>query len=84
MPYPPYFHDDTGAVRFWILINGLWIGASVSRDTLHYRYRRDAVDDLPMDTYTAHAAELEDAVRARVARGSIEPVMLREHDLRPQ
>ena len=32
-------------------------------------------------TYLANAAEIDAAVRRRVAAGSIEPVMLREHDL---
>jgi hypothetical protein len=36
-----------------------------------------------MTTYQAHSEEIHAAVRRRVANGSIEPVMLREHDLQP-
>jgi hypothetical protein len=34
-------------------------------------------------TYAAHAAEIDAAVRRRVAAGSHEPVMLRDPDVRP-
>ncbi|TMH06468.1 MAG: hypothetical protein E6H79_06575 [Betaproteobacteria bacterium] len=34
------------------------------------------------DAYRAHSREIDAAVRRRVAKGSIEPVMLREFDLR--
>jgi hypothetical protein len=79
---PAFFHADSGAVRFWVLIDGQAVGASVSRQTLHYGFRRDAQDDDPLDTYKAYANELEAAVRRRAAKGSREPVMLREFDLR--
>lgn len=35
-----------------------------------------------MDTYRSHAPEIEAAARRRVDQGAIEPVMLREFDLR--
>jgi hypothetical protein len=35
-----------------------------------------------MEIYQANAADLEAAVRRRVAQGSREPVLLREYDLR--
>jgi len=35
-----------------------------------------------METFTANLPEIEAAVRRRLAAGSAEPVMLREHDLR--
>jgi Protein of unknown function (DUF1488) len=79
----PYFHEPTSAVRFWVLVDGVEIGASVSSDALHYRYRRGAEREDPLKTYRTHATELEAAVRRRVAQGSIEPVMVREFDLRP-
>jgi hypothetical protein len=80
---PAYFHADSGAVRFWVLIDGQEIGASVSRQTLHYSFRRDAQGDDPLETYKAYVDDLEAAVRRRVAKGSREPVMLREFDLLP-
>ena len=69
-------------MRFWIEINGIPVGASVSKATLHYRFRPGEQGEDPLETYKAHAGEIEAAVRRRVAQGSIEPVMLREHDLR--
>ena len=83
MPLPtPYFHDDSASVRFWVEIAGLPVGASVGKEALHYCYRPGRSDDEPLATYLAHAAEIETVVRRRVAAGSIEPVMLRESDLR--
>jgi hypothetical protein len=77
----PFFHADSGSVRFWVRTHDAVVGASISRATLHYRYRPDARNDDPLQTYTAHAREIDAAVRRRVAGGSIEPVMLRESDL---
>ena len=83
MPQPAFWHDDSGSVRFWVLVDGHAIGASVSRQTLHHRFMHSRTDDdQPLATYAAHADLLHAAVRQRVAAGSIEPVMLREHDLR--
>jgi hypothetical protein len=82
MPPSPHFHTDSGAVRFWVSVDGAFVGASISKATLHYRFQPGAQDDDPLATYTAHAQVIDDAVRRRVAAGSIEPVMLREVDLR--
>jgi Protein of unknown function (DUF1488) len=78
----PFFHEPSGTVRFWVVVEELLVGASVDRNTLHYRYHAQASDDEPLATYLAHAAEIDSAVRRRVAGGSIEPVMIREFDLR--
>ena len=89
MPYTPdpavapFFHESSGTVRFWVLVEGKLMGASVGRTALHHRYRPTSQDDDPVETFNAHVEELEAAVRRRVAQGSIEPVMLREYDLRP-
>ena len=77
-----FFHQESGAVRFWVPINGQLIGASISRETLHHRFRPKAQGEDPMETFTAHASDISAAVERRVAQGSIEPVMLREYDLR--
>jgi hypothetical protein len=79
---PPFFHESSDTVRFWVRIDERWMGASVGRGALHHRFRT-AQDDDPLETFKAHLAEIEAAVRVRVAQGSIEPVMLREYDLRP-
>ena len=81
MPPAPYFHDDSSSVRFWVQVAGVPVGATVSERTLHYRFAPLRSDDVALETYVAHADELHAAVRRRVAAGSIEPVMLREHDL---
>ena len=83
MPTPPFFHDDSAAVRFWVDVEGVQVGATVGKAALHFRYNPGRQDDEPLATYVAHAAEIDDIVRRRVAGGSIEPVMLREFDLRP-
>jgi Protein of unknown function (DUF1488) len=77
-----FFHEASDCVRFWTLIGADEIGATISRATLHYRFRPEAQGEDPLDTYRAHASVIEAAVRRRVAAGSREPVMLREHDLR--
>ncbi len=79
----PYLHDDTGSVRFWVEVPGQSepVGATIRRETLHHRFAPGRSDDQPLATYQAHAAEIHEAVRRRVASGSIEPVMLREFDL---
>ena len=82
MTNPPYLHHDTAAVRFWVEVEGQAVGASVSCMALHHRFSPAALDEDPLETYIAHAAEIDAAVRRRVAQGSIEPVMLRAFDLR--
>jgi hypothetical protein len=80
----PSFHEASGTVRFWVLVDGQPLAASVSREALHYRYRPGAQGEDPMKTYADNSADIEAAVRRRLAQGSREPVMLREYDLRPQ
>jgi hypothetical protein len=79
---PPFFHESSGTVRFWVRIDSGLIGASVGAAALHHVYRPTAHDDNPVDTLRANLAAIEAVVRRRVAQGSIEPVMLREYDLR--
>ena len=83
MSQPPFFHEPSAAVRFWVLVDGNLVGASISSQTLHYRFRPDAQGEDPLETYKAHAQDIDAAVRRRVAQGAIEPVMLREFDVRP-
>jgi hypothetical protein len=78
----PFFHEASGTVRFWVLVDGQPLCASVSRDALHYRYRPNVHGDEPMETFRDNAAEIEAAVHRRIAQGAREPVMLREYDLR--
>ena len=82
MSQAPYFHEDSNAVRFWVLVDGSFVGASISKATLHYRFRPGAEGDDPLQTYTENSAAVDAVVRRRVAGGSREPVMVREYDLR--
>ncbi len=82
MSHPAYFHEDSNAVRFWVEVEGRTFGASVSRQALQHRFHAGAPLADPLATYVEHAAEIDAAVQRRVASGSIEPVMLREFDLR--
>lgn len=82
MSQTAFFHEDSQAVRFWVHVDGQAVGASIRREILHHRYRPDATDEDPLETYRAYAVAIDEAVRRRVALGSIEPVMLREFDLR--
>ena len=82
MAEAPFFHESSEAVRFWVLVDGKPLGASIGRTALHHRYRPNSQGEDPLETYLANAVDIEAAVRRRLAQGSIEPVMLREHDLR--
>lgn len=80
---PAFFHADSDAVRFWVPVGDAFIGATISKASLHYRFEPTRTDDDALATYVAHEDEIHAAVRRRVAGGSREPVMLREWDLRP-
>jgi hypothetical protein len=77
----PFLHLPSGTVRFWVLVNGRFVGSSIRREVLHYRYHPTRTDDDPMATYAVNLAEIHAAVQRRVAKGSIEPVMLRDADI---
>jgi hypothetical protein len=81
-PPSPFFHDESGAVRFWVRVgDGTFVGASISRQTLHFRFRADINGADALATYLAHQDEIDAAAMRRIAAGSIEPVMLREADV---
>jgi hypothetical protein len=82
MSKPAFFHPDSESVRFWVPVADGFVGAGISKSVLHYSFRPEARDEDPLETFLQHAPEIEAAVRRRVAQGSIEPVMLREFDLR--
>ena len=82
MAEAPFFHQESGTVRFWVMVDGQPVGASIGKETLHYRYKSSQSEDDPLATYTQHAPELEAAVIRRLAAGSREPVMLRDSDVK--
>lgn len=83
MSQAPYFHQPSGSVRFWVLVGQQPVSATIGRYTLHYRYQPLSDDDDALQTYLQHAAEIDEAVRRRVAAGAREPVMLQDGDVRP-
>jgi hypothetical protein len=83
MSTPPFFDEPSGTVRFWVLVNGRPLGASIGTVALHYRFRPTASGEDPLETFRANEREIDAAVRRRLKQGSLEPVMLREFDLRP-
>lgn len=81
---PSFFHQDSDSVRFWVRVGSEIIGASIGRYVLLHRYNAGKPAEEPLETLRTHLAEIEAAVRRRVAKGSREPVMLREFDLQVQ
>lgn len=78
----PYFHDASGTVRFSVTVDGgQAVSASIGREALRYHFRTaESADSL--ETFGQHVEAIEAAVRRRLAQGAMEPVMLREHDMR--
>jgi Protein of unknown function (DUF1488) len=82
VPPAPFFHDASGALRFWVLTDAArFIGATITREALHFLFQGKASGEDAVATYLQHRREIDDAVLRRVAAGSIEPVMLREADM---
>jgi Protein of unknown function (DUF1488) len=82
---PPFFHPDSAAVRFWVQApGGTPIGAILTKQVLQYRFEAKPDGSDAVALYEAHRSEIDAAVLRRVGSGSIEPVMLREHDLPPR
>jgi hypothetical protein len=79
---PPYFHLESGALRFWVdMGGGARVGASIAARVLHYRFGGDLGGSDAEAVYQRHREQIDAAVRRRVEAGSLEPVMLREADL---
>jgi Protein of unknown function (DUF1488) len=82
---PPFFHQDSECVRFWVQVpGGVPIGAILTKPLLHYRFDAKPDGSDAVAIYEKHRSDIDAAVLTRVASGSIEPVMLREHDLPPR
>ncbi|MEO8298215.1 MAG: DUF1488 family protein [Burkholderiales bacterium] len=78
----PFFHQESEAVRFWVeMDNGEYIGATISKQTLHYRFQAEMSGANALAVYNVHREEIDAAVLRRVKAGSREPVMLREADV---
>jgi hypothetical protein len=81
MSQAPYYDPGSAKVFFWVSVDGVPVGASIGKATLHYRYHPTSGSDDPLSTYTQHAGEIDAAVRTRLAAGAREPVMLRDPDI---
>jgi len=80
----PTFDEASECVRFWVVVGDKVLGATFGKRALHHLYRPTLQDDNPLETFQANRAAIEAAVQRRFAQGALEPVMLRENDLRPQ
>jgi hypothetical protein len=82
MSQPAFFHADSQSVRFWVPVGAVLVGASIAKSVLHHRFRVVTSDDDALQLYRSNASQIDAVVRRRVAAGALEPVMLREFDLR--
>ena len=81
MSQAPFFHEASGSVRFWVPVGDGFVGASIRKETLHYRFQAHASGEDPVATYVQNSAEIDAAVRRRLATGAREPVILRDSDV---
>jgi hypothetical protein len=82
MDTSPYFDLGTGRLRFWVTCDdGNAIGATLSKETLYYRFhgQQDGGDALAV--YQANQPFIDAAVKRRVLAGAREPVVLRDPDV---
>lgn len=78
-----FFHEESGAVRFWVrTATGGWMGAIARKQVLRFRFGAMESGDDALKVYEDHRHEIDAAVLRRVAAGSIEPVILREADFK--
>jgi Protein of unknown function (DUF1488) len=81
-PSEPFFHAGSGALRFWVpQDDGQYIGATISKETLHYCLQGDSTGSNAVAIYEVNRQRIDEAVRRRWAAGSREPVMLRDADV---
>ncbi|MCR5867929.1 MAG: DUF1488 family protein [Aquincola tertiaricarbonis] len=79
---PPFFDPASATVRFWVTQEGQPpVAASIGGATLRYHFQAQGAGDDLVAAYVAHARQIDEAVRRRLAAGSREPVMLRDPDV---
>lgn len=84
-PYPPFFDEASATVRFWVSQEGQPpVAASIGGATLRYHFQAQGIGDELVAAYTAHATQIDAAVRQRLAAGAREPVILRDADVAPK
>lgn len=77
----PFFHEGSGAVRFWVsTADGAFIGASIRQEVLRFRFHASESEPHALAAYMARRRDIDAAVLRRIAQGALEPVMLRESD----
>jgi hypothetical protein len=81
----PWFHADSGALRFWVALpDGQLMGAVLSARLLQFLYQAHPDGSDAIAVYESNRGAIDAAVLRRAAAGSLEPVMLRENDLPPR
>ena len=72
------FDEAADTVRFCVWIDGVMVDASVGAAVLRSHYGHESS---PTTLFMEHSSALLEAVRDRIAGGSIEPIVLHEYDL---
>jgi hypothetical protein len=81
----PWFHTDSGGLRFWVALpDGPPMGAVLSARLLQLLYEASPDGSDAVAVYESNRRVIDAAVVRRAAAGSLEPVMLREYDLPPR
>lgn len=81
----PWFHTDSGGLRFWVALpDGPPMGAVLSARLLQFLYQGKSDGSDAIAVYESNRSAIDAAVVRRAAAGSLEPVMLRENDLPPR
>ena len=81
----PWFHTDSGGLRFWVALpDGPPMGAVLSARLLQFLYQGQSDGSDAIAVYESNRRAIDAAVVRRAAAGSLEPVMLRENDLPPR
>lgn len=79
--YDPYFAADTDGVHFLVEVDGLLVQGYVSRRVLQFAYGVSHSSSRCLSTYLEHRAEIDAAVRSRVAVHGPECVLVRRSEI---
>ncbi len=79
--YEPYYASDTDGVHFPVECEGVLIQGYVSRSVLQLAYGVILSSSRCLSTYLEHQAEIDAAVRRRVAVQGPESVLVRRSEI---
>lgn len=80
--YRPYYAADTDGVHFPVDCGGVLVQGYVSRSVLQLAYGVTLSSGRCLSTYLEHRAEIDAAVRRRVAVQGPESVLVRSSEIR--